>query len=392
MPESWRNWSGDLRCSPAIIETPADEASVLRLVRSARQQHRTVRVVGSGHSSMPIATTDDGVLVSLGRLQGLVSIDSDGATATIWAGSKIWSLGDPLLERGYSMVTMGDIDRQALAGALGTATHGTGRDLGNISSSLVAARIVTGTGEVVDVSAASDPDAFRAVRVSLGALGILTRATIRVLPAYRLHERVERVPIAECIGSLDERIATNRHFEFFWYPKVDLAEMKTLNITDAEPASASGIEGERIGWSPHIIPSVRENRFHEMEYAIPAEHGPECFDRVRERMLSRHPDVVWPIEYRTVSADDAYLSPHYGRATVTISVHEDARKPYRDFFGDIEPIFWDYDGRPHWGKINTLDRERLRERYPCWDDFVAVRKRFDPDGVFLNPYLRELFA
>lgn len=392
MPESWKNWSGGIACEPGSIAAPAHEAEVLGLVRLAAASGQTVRVVGTGHSSMPLVTTDGGIMVSLARMQGLLGVDETIPAATFRGGTKIWTIGDPLLERGYSMITMGDIDRQAIAGALGTATHGTGRSLGNISSALVQVRMVTGSGELIEFDAQSDPETFPAIRVSLGALGIITAATIRVLPAYRLHEKVERVPMDTCMAKLEEHIASNRHFEFFWHPPEDVAEMKMLNPTEDGPEAVADREGERIGWSPHIIPSVRERRFHEMEYAIPAEHGPECFARVRERMRDKHPDVGWPVEYRTVAPDDAYLSPHGGRDSVTISIHQAARLPYEDFFFDIEPIFREYGGRPHWGKVNSLGRDELRSLYPQWDAFERVRDRLDPGGVMLNPYLRGLFV
>jgi hypothetical protein len=241
-------------------------------------------------------------------------------------------------------------------------------------------------------SGEADPDVLPGLRVSLGALGVFTALRIRLLPAYRLHERIRRMPIDDCLGQLDQEVRDNRHFEFFWLPGRDAAEMKTLNPTD-EPASDLPDEPyERIGWSPHIIASERNDRFFEMEYAVPAEHGPDCFRAVRERMQQRHPDVVWPVEYRTVAPDDAWLSPANGRETVTVSVHQDGSLPYREFFEDVEPIFWEVGGRPHWGKIHSLKADALGALYPDWDRFLAVRGDLDPKGRFLNGHLREIFG
>ncbi len=129
-----------------------------------------------------------------------------------------------------------------------------------------------------------------------------------------------------------------------------------------------------------------------MEYSVPAEAGPACFQEVRKRILERHPKVMWPVEYRSVAPDDAFLSMAHGRPTVTISVHEDGRLPYRDFFADVEPIFWSYSGRPHWGKIHTLGAGKLSDLYPMWDAFHEQRERLDPRGCFLNDHLRSLFS
>jgi FAD/FMN-containing dehydrogenase len=253
-------------------------------------------------------------------------------------------------------------------------------------------RLVLASGEVAEIDAERDPDLLRAARVSLGALGIVSTARLALLRAYRLHERVWQAPIEDLLREVPARVDATRHFEFFWFPRPDRAEAKTLQPTDAEPASVEGRKGERIGWSAAILPSVRELRFHEMEYAVPEALGLDCFGAVRERMRAKHPDVVWPVEYRTVAADDAWLSPAHGRATVTLSIHQDARLPFREFFADVEPILCEAGGRPHWGKIHTRSRSALRALYPMYDRFVETRRRLDPHGVFLNDHLRELFG
>src|SRR3954447_13850981 len=133
MAETWHNWSGGVRCAPARIERPADEASLAAIVAEGAGP---VRVAGSGHSFTPVCATD-GTLLSLEAMTGLISTDSvegGASTATVWAGTRIAALGQPLLDAGFGMANMGDIDRQALAGAVSTGTHGTGRTRGSISS------------------------------------------------------------------------------------------------------------------------------------------------------------------------------------------------------------------------------------------------------------------
>ena len=130
-----------------------------------------------------------------------------------------------------------------------------------------------------------------------------------------------------------------------------------------------------------------------MEYALPVEVGLECFERVRDRVLERwRADVGWRLLCRTVAADDAFLSTEYDRETMTISLIQHAELPFDEYFDSFEPLFDEYDGRPHWGKRHGLRAPELRERYPAWDHFLAVRREFDPDGVFLNPYLQRLFG
>lgn len=391
MPTSWKNWSGSVVCHPEQIARPTSEAAVLELIAAAAASARTIRVTGTGHSFTPLCATDD-VLLSLDDLQGLISLDSAQSTATLWAGTKIARATELLLEQGWSLENQGDVDVQSLAGAISTGTHGTGAKLGSLSTQLTALRIATANGQLVDCSLVADADTFRTAGVSLGVLGVITAVTLRVLPAYRLHERQWQIPIDECLADLPAHIAAHRHFEFFWYPTTDLAHMKALDLTDEEPAVVAGREGERIDFSGRIFPTVRERRFNEIEYALPAAAGPECFAEVRQLMRRQFAEVTFPVEYRTLAADDLWLSPAYGRETVTISVHEAADRPFVSFFAAVEAVFRRYDGRPHWGKIHTRSAAELRELYPRWDEAMAVRRRFDPAGRFLNEHLRRLFG
>jgi FAD/FMN-containing dehydrogenase len=129
-----------------------------------------------------------------------------------------------------------------------------------------------------------------------------------------------------------------------------------------------------------------------MEYSVPAESGPACMREVEARMRARWSDVEWPVEYRTLRADDAWLSTAHERDTVTISIHQDARLPHDALFADLEPIFREHRGRPHWGKLHTRAAEDLFALYPRFADFCALRRRLDPRGVFLNVHLRKLLG
>ena len=400
MPE-WSNWSGSVRANPSDIASPTSEAELQSVVAEAAVLRQNVRVAGTGHSFVPLCATD-GVLVSLDNLQGLVSVNAGDSTATFWAGTKIWQMGEPLLAHGLALSNQGDIDKQAIAGAVSTATHGTGPALGNLSSMLVAARLVLPDGSVMEASAQSDPDTFRAVRVSMGALGVLSQVTMRVLPAFRLHEKSWAESFDACLEQLDERIAGNRHFEFWWAPPIDMCAAKTLNPTaeeigvlDSEPPAGllkRYINPERVDWSYRIFPSERNNLFNEIEFSVPAGNGPACVRELHQMMKTVHPEVLWPIEYRTVAADDAYLSPHYGRQSVTISLHQAAELPHEPFFASAQAVFANHGGRPHWGKWQSWSADRLRDLYPEWDTFAAVRKQLDPRGCFLNPFLERVLG
>ncbi|HTO09640.1 MAG TPA: D-arabinono-1,4-lactone oxidase, partial [Myxococcota bacterium] len=320
------------------------------------------------------------------------SLDRERGRVCVRAGTKLHALGEPLLAAGLAMRNLGDVDVQALAGAVSTGTHGTGPTLSNVSSQVVGARLVLASGAPLELSAESDAERLDAARVSLGLLGVFSTLTLETVPAFRLHERIWRTGIEECLAELSADVAAQRHYEFWWYPHKDYAERKSLALTDAPPESVAGRKGERIDWSARIFPSLRELRFNELEYSVPAAAGPACFRAVRERMRTRWREVVWPVEYRTLGADSAWLSTAHRRDSVAISLHQDAKLECDAFFADCEPIFSEHGGRPHWGKLHNLGARELAERYPRWNDFLALRRELDPRGLFLNEYLAGLFA
>lgn len=389
----WVNWSGSLRFTPERIETPDSEQALVALVQRAAEQGRAVRVVGKGHSSSPLVQTDD-ILVSLEKLQGMESHDTAAHEATIRAGMTLQDAGEALLKVGLAVPNLGDVNVQQVVGAISTGTHGTGRELPCLSTMLVGGRMVTGTGEVVEFSEQT-PDLLRAARVSLGVVGIVTSLRLRLLPAYQLHRQEWCTDVRHCLDHLDELINRNRNFDFYWYPRSDEVKLRTLNPSGEEPGDLSyaTLVEDHTDWASRIISKVREIKFDEMEYGVPEEAGAECFLQVRRRMKDKYRQYVgWRLLYRTVAPDDAYLSMAYGRETATVSVHQNVGLPYGDFFRGIEPILRDHEGRPHWGKKHTLRAEDLRPLYPRWEQFLQVRQRTDPQGVFLTPYLRELLG
>ena len=390
-PASWTSWSGRVRCTPAEIARPKSEDETRALVARATAAGLRVRVAGSGHSFSPVVATD-GLLLSLEELSGIESCDESARQATVGAGTVLHDLGPPLRERGLAMENLGDVDVQALGGAFATGTHGTGRTLGSISTRVVAARGVDARGETTEWSEADDPDRMNALRVSLGTLGVITSLRLQLVPAYRLHERTWYGGFDDARAQLESRIRENRHYEFFWLPTLDRFDHKTLNPTLAEPDDLPDAPAERIGHSADVIPSVRQLKFNEMEYSVPAQRGPECFLELRERMRSAHADVAWPVEYRTLRRDDTWMGSASGRDSVTISVHQDARVSPDAFFRDVELIFARYQGRPHWGKLHWRTARQLRELYPGYQRFAALRRELDPDGRFLNPHLEALFV
>lgn len=395
MQQEWTNWSGSLRFTPGSTETPSDEEELAQLVRRAASDGRTVRAAGAGHSSSPLVQTED-ILVSMERFKGVEHHDPGAREVTVKSGMMLREANRAFLDLGLALENLGDVDLQSLVGAIGTGTHGTGRRLHILSHHLIGGRLVNGRGEIVEFPMERDSEFVLAARVALGALGIFTALRLRLVPAFRLHRREWCAHIEDCLADLDRLIEENRNFDFYWYPRSDEAKLRTLNFPEEDQKTTipyARCVKEMSGWSGEVIPRQRELRFDEIEFFFPAEAGPRCFREVRKRVKARHrKSVGWRVLYRTIAADNAYLSGAHSRDSVTISLHQNNTLPYDEYFRDIEHIFRDYGGRPHWGKKHYLKAGDLRPLYPMWDRFLELRQRMDPEGVFLNPYLSELLG
>jgi FAD-linked oxidoreductase len=427
MAREWRNWAGDVSCTPSRLVEPQSEAEIRDLVRRASERGEKLRIAGSGHSFTPLVPTSD-VLVSLARHRGLVRIDRERLEVAVRAGTRLRELGEALFAEGLALENLGDIDRQTVAGAIATGTHGTGARLGSLSAQVEALALVTADGERLECSRGRDAELFDAARVSLGALGVLSEVTLRMVPAYKLAYSFERASVGECLERLDELVHGNRNFELYWFPHSERAQLKRLNESElpvtrghrlsdimlenglfwavsaccrlipALCAPASRFCGRTVathrgvGHSHRVYATPRLVRFHEMEYCLPRERFRAAFDAAREEIARRGFRVHFPLECRFAAADDIWLSPAYRRDCAYVAVHMYRGMPWEEYFAALERIFLEHEGRPHWGKWHSLGEPELATRYPRWSDFLEVRSRLDPRGTFLNAHLRELFG
>ena len=423
---TWRNWAGDQRCAPAEVVRPGSEAELAEVIVRAADEGRTVRAVGSGHSFTDCACTD-GVMVDLTGMQRVIDADPERGLVTLEAGIKLHQVGPELESLGLSLENQGDIDFQSLSGATATATHGTGARFQNLSARVVGLRLVTASGEVLDLSADSDPEAYLAARVSIGSLGVVSRLTVQAVPLFTLHREDAPRPLGETLARLDAHVDENDHFEFFVFPYAKKALTRSSRRSQEEPQPPPGWRrwlGERfengalglacrVGRAvPPAVPGLnrlltvgassgelsdrawrvyandRRVRFTEMEYAIPRAHAREAVERVLELVERRRLPVAFPLEVRFAAADDAFLSTASGRVTAYVAVHQYRGVEFESYFRAVEEIMDEYEGRPHWGKRHYQTAATLRERYPDWDRFQAVRARLDPVGIFTNDYAR----
>jgi L-gulonolactone oxidase len=421
----WRNWAGDQGCRPSLLERPASLEELSAAVARATRRGLRVRAFGSGHSFSDIACSD-GVMLSLERLTGLIDIDHSSGLVRVQAGITIRELSRRLVPHGLALENLGDIDVQTVAGAISTATHGTGARLGNISSQVQELKLVLADGSTLECSQQQDPEAYLAARVGLGACGVVAEATIRCVPAFTLHGVDAPAPLEQVLEDFDELALANEHFELFVFPHAATALTRTNNRTAEPPRPRSravaytndvlltnhafGLicragrrfpsripqlnrlvtrlagRSERVERSSEIFASPRLVRFTEMEYALPRERTVEAVREVLELVAREGFAVPFPIEVRTVAADDAYLSTAYGRDSGFVAVHMYRGMAWEPYFHAVEAVMDRLEGRPHWGKRHFQTAATLRPRYPEWDRFQAVRARLDPDGSFANAW------
>ncbi|MFP8881359.1 MAG: D-arabinono-1,4-lactone oxidase [Myxococcota bacterium] len=385
----WTNWSGKLVATPLEIAEPHSEGDVVEIVR--RSSGSKIRCVGAGHSHAPLVVTD-GIVLDTSALVGVMEIDLQRREALIGAGARISSIGEPLRKAGLALKNQGDIDRQSIAGAVCTGTHGTGPSLQNLSASVVGVRVVLADGSTLDCGPDCEPELFEVARLSLGAVGVVTRVRLSLRDPYKLEEKMWLEDLDAVLDRIDELSAATRHFEFFWMPGMPRAACKSLAETDAEPRYPLAAEGSRLAWSYDVLANERNDKHSEMEYSVPAEHGPECLRALRDLIATEFPDLAWPLEFRTLAADSVWLSSAYRRPTVTISVHQGVGLDDEPLFRCCEEVFLRYHGRPHWGKVHYLGGGRLAAIHERWSDWWRVRDHYDPQRRFVNRYLEGLFG
>ncbi|WP_018686941.1 D-arabinono-1,4-lactone oxidase [Actinokineospora enzanensis] len=424
---AWRNWAGTESATATEVRTPRSAAEIGAAVVSAGERGLTVRARGSGHSFTAVGAAH-GVALDLSGWTGITAADRETGEVTVRAGTTLATLNTELDRLGRAMANLGDIDAQTIAGAIATGTHGTGARLGGIATQVSALELVLADGTITRCSATERPDLFAAARVGLGALGVLSTVTLRTEPAFVLAAEERPEPLDAVLERLQANCAENDHFEFYWFPYGRLALTKRNNRVPAgtEPRPLgkfrkfveyevleNGAFGTlcRIGravpklvrplnklsasvLSPRAYSDVshkvfvtsRRVRFVESEYAIPRESLGEVLAELRTRVPPLADPVMFPVEVRVAAADDIWLSTAYRRDSAYIAIHQYRGMPYRAYFDLFESIVGAVGGRPHWGKMHTLDAETLRDRYPRFADFARVRSEVDPEGRFRNPY------
>ena len=426
----WRNWAGNQRSRPAIIERPASESEVVAVVNRAVSNRHRVKVVGSGHSFTGIAVPDE-VMIDLSKMNRIIDVDLELGLVTVQAGIVLSDLNAHLEAQGLSMPNLGDVTYQSLAGAVSTSTHGTGLHRTGLAAQIVSFRLVTAAGETLVCNKQQNENVFHSGRVSLGALGVVTEVTLNVVPAFNLRAVEQPMRIDYVLDNFSRLIEENDFFEFYWVPHTRWALTKANNVS-TDPVDSPGrfrtwfnkmfLENYAFGvlcrigrLFPQLIPrlatmlpssgrveyvnishrifsSKRLVKFYEMEYSIALESLAPALREVMKMVDDRGYRISFPVEVRCTGSDDIPLSTSTGRRSAYIAVHMFKGSDYAEYFADVEAILRKYEGRPHWGKIHNLDATDISSLYPEYQRFIEVRNQLDPEGVFTNDYLRRVLG
>ncbi|MBV9292440.1 MAG: FAD-binding protein [Frankiales bacterium] len=424
---TWHNWGGNQVAHPTAVEHPRDVDEVSALVKRVAADGRLVKVVGAGHSFTAAAATD-GVLVHLDRMAEVVTSDLGSGLVTVQGGIPLHKLNTTLHELGLAMTNLGDIERQSIAGATSTGTHGTGRLLGGLATQIRALELVIGDGSVITCSPTEQPEVFESARIGLGALGVVTSVTLQCEPAFVLEANEQPLPLDAVMADIDSHVDDNEHFEFYWFPHTDVALTKSNNrvapgvapqplkrwrewlddellantvynavcaLGKRRPALVPRLNTTAAGMlsarrfsddSYKVFTSPRRVRFVEMEYAVPRAAVHDALAAIRHVIDRDGLRISFPVEVRFVAPDDIPLSTSYGRETAYLAIHRYRGEPFEGYFRAVENEMKALGGRPHWGKMHWRTADDLRPAYPKFDDFLAVRDRLDPERVFANTY------
>lgn len=420
----WQNWSGSEHAYPSqrLAPTTVDE-----LTQAIAAAPAPIRCVGAGHSFNGQCLTD-GTLLALDNFSGLVSHNNVQYQATVKAGTRLQQLGQLLQDIGQDMVNIPDVNKQTLAGAISTGTHGSGLSLPALHGRVQNFTLVTLQGQELLCSAKENSEIFHAALVGLGAFGVVTAYTLENWPLAHTERQVTMLPLEQMLTEWPQQYASNRNAEFFYIPFTGLAMRVLHNQTDKavtprgedkDMESLMDLKKLRdyVSWSPalrrrianmvadnhgteyavdygwKLLASERSVRFHEMEYHLPLEAQIPALKEVIAVIEAQRPDVFFPIEARVIKGDDnAWLSPFYRRDTGSIAVHAFYEDDYQFFYQLIEPIFKRYGGRPHWGKLHSLGDKDFALLYPQWQQVKAIRQQLDPQAKLVNPYLKKIWG
>jgi xylitol oxidase len=415
------NWAGNLEYATERLHPAASAADVQQFVKA--KSH--FKVLGTRHCFNDIANTDTEFL-SLRSQDKIVELDAKPRKVTIEAGMSYGQLCPYLDQHGFALHNLASLPHISVAGACSTATHGSGTQNGNLATQVSALELVTDSGDVLKLSREKDGDTFRGAVVGLGALGVITKLTLDVQPAFTMKQYVyEDLPLELLQHNFDAiessaysvslftdwqkkhvnevwlKIRTDAEPKFDPQPEFFGAKLATKNlhpIAEISPENCTeqmGVPGPWYARLPHFRMGFTPSAGKELqsEYFVPRRHAVEAILAVEKLRDQVSPHLLIS-EIRTIAADDLWMSTAYKQDSVAIHFTWKQDWPaVSKLLPEIERELAPFNPRPHWGKLFTLPPSQLKSRYERLTDFLALARKLDPQGKFRNKFLdRNIFS
>ena len=417
------NWAGNQNSQFRELIYPETGTGLADSIRNAGK----VRILGSGHSWSGLCTGSE-VLLSLDQMQQQPELDSRNELLTVSGGMKLKDISRWLDERGYALPNLGSIDAQSIAGAIATATHGSGLKFGILADMVQEFEFVKADGSIQTINREHQSELFNLTVVNLALLGVMSRLTIKVVPAFRLREESRVCSWAEAFERMDEWLTTTDHLKLWWFPHTDKLVVyryfrtsdpvndsrlrqwfmdEFLSVGVFRSLAAAG--NLRPAWRPainHLLassirPLNRTEKSHkvfrvpeppkhrETEWAFPLSSAAALLHDYRNTINRFEHKLNFIQEIRFSRGDPYALSPCHGRDSIWLGLYQMDHRGWPGILHEFESLAKDYGGRPHWGKEFDVDSAYLKPLYPQWENFMSLRKEWDTENKFTNHWLEQ---
>src|SRR5947209_3095066 len=412
--EARTNWSGNYKYSTDHLEKPKTVEDLQQVVKKCDK----LRALGARHSFNRIADSSS-AQISLEELESM-SLDKKSRTVTVGAGVSYGKLAPYLQSNGFALHNLASLPHVTVVGACATATHGSGSKNGNLSTAVSGLEIVTANGDTVTLSRHRDGDRFHGAVVGLGALGVVSKITLDVMPTFDVSQVVyENLPFSQLEKHLDEIFASAYSVSLFtdwqnhratqaWVkrriengktpeikPDFFGAKLATHKLHPLAGHSAEncteqmGIPGPWYERLPHFRMNFTPSSGAELqsEYFVPRDKAYQAILAV-EQLRDKVTPHLFITEFRTIEADDLWMSPCYQRAAMAIHfTWKPEWQAVKPLLPQIEEKLKPFDARPHWAKLFTMAPSRLQSEYAKLNSFKDLLKTYDPAGKFRNQFI-----
>ena len=385
--KEWQNWAKNQSCTAQIV-TPKNTQELTAIIKKAAEESATVHAFGSSHSWSDIVCVD-GYLINTDKLNKVVGVDLEKKQVTVQAGIKLNDLNKELAKLDLCLSNQGAITKQSLAGAISTATHGSGTT-GTLASFITNVQLLTADGSLKNFAATENSELFGAVRTSMGTLGIMTELTVQCEPLFKVQREDKKSTWNTVLKNYKKLLEDNDFMEFYWNVSDDSVDIKIHNRVSQKTKARNS------GDSYAMLAGTLIAKYVEEEIAIPQHRFIQAAQAARELVQKEHAknSMFDGILFRFVSGEEHnILSPASGRDVVYFSITTSSKKGYEQFYKEFYDLMLQYEGRPHWGKINYLTKTDVKKLYGTnYDQFVAARKKLDPTGMFSNNFTQRIFG